>query len=46
MVTVGEPAVANVCVIREETVFVNKGVGEVEAADGVNITCNVNAAEV
>jgi len=44
--TVGEPAVDNVCVIRGEIVFVTRGVDSVAAAEGVNITCNVNAAAV
>jgi hypothetical protein len=46
IVTVGEPAVDNVCVIRGDVVFVMRGVDTVAAAEGVNITCNVKAAAV
>jgi hypothetical protein len=46
VVTVGEPAVDSVCVIRGESVFVTERVEVVGVTEGVNITCNVNAAAV
>jgi hypothetical protein len=46
VVTVGEPTVDRVCVIRGEPVFVTGRVAVVVVSEGVNITCNVNAAAV
>jgi len=46
IVTVDEPAGDTVVVISGEFVFVIGGVDIVEAGEGVNITCKVNAAAV